>query len=93
MIIILSSSKSFGLNLYDQREVIRIDRRFMCVFFPQSITLKSYPVELSLTAWICFMGTIEGSMVAVVMERGNPSAWSVGLNYKLLAAVYSVSNI
>jgi hypothetical protein len=39
------------------------------------------------------MGTIEGSMVAVVMERGNPSAWSVGLNYKLLAAVYSVSNI
>ncbi|KAG6765320.1 hypothetical protein POTOM_029351 [Populus tomentosa] len=55
----------------------------------QSITLKSYPVELSLTAWICFMGTIEGSMVAVVMERGNPSAWSVGLNYKLLAAVYS----
>ncbi|KAI5575064.1 hypothetical protein POPTR_010G209200v4 [Populus trichocarpa] len=55
----------------------------------QAITLKSYPVELSLTAWICFMGTIEGTVLAVVMERGNPSAWSIALDYKLLAAVYS----
>ncbi|KAB5544240.1 hypothetical protein DKX38_012352 [Salix brachista] len=55
----------------------------------QAITLKSYPVELSLTAGICFMGAIEGSVVAAVMERGNPSAWSVGMDYKLLAAVYS----
>ena len=57
----------------------------------QAVTLKSYPVELSLTAWICFMGTMEGSVFAVVMERGNPAAWSVALDYKLLAAVYSVS--
>ncbi|KAJ6350193.1 hypothetical protein OIU78_006379 [Salix suchowensis] len=35
------------------------------------------------------MGAIEGSVVAAVMERGNPSAWSVGMDYKLLAAVYS----
>ncbi|KAJ6432704.1 hypothetical protein OIU84_019862 [Salix udensis] len=55
----------------------------------QAVTLKSYPVELSLTAWICFMGTMEGSVFAVVMERGNPAAWSVALDYKLLAAVYS----
>lgn len=60
-------------------------------FYLQAVTLKSYPVELSLTAWICFMGTMEGSVFAVVMERGNPAAWSVALDYKLLAAVYSVS--
>ncbi|KAJ6727101.1 WAT1-RELATED PROTEIN [Salix purpurea] len=60
-----------------------------CFIILQAITLKSYPVELSLTAGICFMGAIEGSVVAAVMERGNPSAWSVGMDYKLLAAVYS----
>ena len=38
------------------------------------------------------MGTIEGTVLAVVMERGNPSAWAIALDYKLLAAVYSVSD-
>ncbi|KAJ4830415.1 hypothetical protein Tsubulata_018092 [Turnera subulata] len=56
----------------------------------QAITLKSYPAELSLTALICLMGTIEGSIFAVVMERHNAaSAWSIGWNYSLLASVYS----
>ncbi|KAJ8766052.1 hypothetical protein K2173_020568 [Erythroxylum novogranatense] len=55
----------------------------------QAITLKSYPAELSLTVLICLMGAIEGSILAVVMERGNPSAWSIHLDAKLLTAVYS----
>ncbi|XP_010534481.1 PREDICTED: WAT1-related protein At2g39510-like [Tarenaya hassleriana] len=55
----------------------------------QAITLKTYPVELSLTAYICLMGAIEGTVVALVIERGNPSAWSIQLDSKLLAIVYS----
>ncbi|CAN0837136.1 WAT1-related protein At2g39510 [Linum grandiflorum] len=55
----------------------------------QAITLKSYPGKLSLTALICMMGTIEGSVVAVGMEWGNPSAWTIGFDTKLLAAFYS----
>ncbi|OIW05088.1 hypothetical protein TanjilG_06224 [Lupinus angustifolius] len=55
----------------------------------QSITLEAYPAELSLTAWICLLGTIEGGIVALVMERGNPSIWSLNWDTKLLAAVYS----
>ncbi|CAN0837134.1 WAT1-related protein At2g39510 [Linum grandiflorum] len=55
----------------------------------QAITLKSYPAELSLTAMICMMGTIEGSVLALVMEWGNPSVWAVGFDFNLLAAVYS----
>ncbi|CAI0443072.1 unnamed protein product [Linum tenue] len=55
----------------------------------QTITLKSYPAELSLTALICMMGTIEGSVLAIGMEWGNPSAWAIGLDTKLLAAAYS----
>ncbi|CAN0926672.1 WAT1-related protein At2g37460 [Linum grandiflorum] len=55
----------------------------------QAITLKTYPAELSLTALICLMGTIEGAAVALVMERGNPQVWILHWDTKLLAAVYS----
>lgn len=58
-------------------------------FIVQSITLKEYPAELSLTALICVMGTVEGGIVALVMERNNMSAWIVGFDSRLFAAVYS----
>lgn len=57
----------------------------------QSFTLKMYPAELSLTAWICFMGALEGAVVTLVMERST-SVWAIGLDSRLLAAAYSVSN-
>ncbi|KAF2296006.1 hypothetical protein GH714_035642 [Hevea brasiliensis] len=49
---------------------------------------KTYPAELSLTVLICLVGTIEGSIFALIMERGNPSAWSIHFDSRLLAAVY-----
>ncbi|TYG70719.1 hypothetical protein ES288_D05G336400v1 [Gossypium darwinii] len=55
----------------------------------QAITLKSYPAELSLTAFICLAGTIGGSIVALAMEAGNAAVWSIHFDVKLLAAVYS----
>ncbi|CAA2984880.1 WAT1-related At2g37460-like [Olea europaea subsp. europaea] len=60
-----------------------------CFMILQAVTLKTYPAELSLTAWICLFGTIEGALVAVAVERGNTAVWSIGWDYKLLAAVYS----
>ncbi|CAL5414518.1 unnamed protein product [Camellia sinensis] len=57
-------------------------------FIVQSITLKQYPAELSLTALICLMGMVEGAAVALAMER-DMSAWVVGFDSRLLAAVYS----
>ncbi|KAG7033851.1 WAT1-related protein, partial [Cucurbita argyrosperma subsp. argyrosperma] len=54
-----------------------------------AITLKAYPAELSLTAWICLLGTAEGTVLALVMERGNAAVWSIGWGTQLLAAVYS----
>ncbi|KAH8506188.1 hypothetical protein H0E87_013132 [Populus deltoides] len=60
-----------------------------CFMILQAITLKSYPVELSLTAWICLLGTIEGAVVALVAENGKPSVWAINWDMKLLAAVYS----
>lgn len=57
-------------------------------FILQSFTLKEYPAQLSLTAWICFLGMIESGAVALVMEH-HPTSWALGFNSRLLAAVYS----
>lgn len=56
----------------------------------QAITMKTYPAELSLTVWICFLGTVEGTVAALIMERGKASIWSINWDAKLMAAVYSV---
>ncbi|KAK4730667.1 hypothetical protein R3W88_023655 [Solanum pinnatisectum] len=55
----------------------------------QAITLRTYPAELSLTAWICLLGTTEGAIVATVMERGKSAAWAINWDSKFLAAIYS----
>ncbi|XP_062118144.1 WAT1-related protein At2g37460-like [Humulus lupulus] len=60
-----------------------------CFMVLQAITLKTYPAELSLTAWICLLGTLEGTAVALVMERGNPAVWAIQWDTKLMAAVYT----
>ncbi|KAM7518887.1 hypothetical protein LguiB_017849 [Lonicera macranthoides] len=57
-------------------------------FIVQSITLKEYPAELSLTTLICFMGMVEGGIAALIMER-DMTSWIVGFDSNLLAAVYS----
>jgi drug/metabolite transporter (DMT)-like permease len=57
-------------------------------FIVQSMTLKEYPAELSLTALICLMGMLEGGVAALVMER-DFSAWIIGFDSRLLAAVYT----
>ncbi|KAJ8428085.1 hypothetical protein Cgig2_025394 [Carnegiea gigantea] len=55
----------------------------------QATTLQSYPAEMSLTALICMAGTVEGAIIALVMERGNASIWALHLDSQLLAYVYS----
>uniref|UniRef100_A0A1D1ZDJ0 WAT1-related protein n=1 Tax=Anthurium amnicola TaxID=1678845 RepID=A0A1D1ZDJ0_9ARAE len=57
-------------------------------FVVQSNTLRSYPAELSLTTWICVMGTAQSTAVTLVMARtGNP--WAIGFDMRLLTAAYS----
>ncbi|KAI3677101.1 hypothetical protein L1987_86721 [Smallanthus sonchifolius] len=59
-----------------------------CFMVLQAITLKSYPDELALTAWICLLGTVEGAIVALIMERGNTAVWAIKWNTTLLATLY-----
>lgn len=57
-------------------------------FILQSFTLKKYPAELSLTTLICIAGTVEGSIVTLIVER-DLSVWVIGWDSRLLAAVYT----
>ncbi|KAM0005112.1 hypothetical protein Hdeb2414_s0220g00837721 [Helianthus debilis subsp. tardiflorus] len=45
-----------------------------------------------MTAWICLLATIEGTIAALIMERGNPAVWAIKWNTTLLETLYSVTN-
>ncbi|KAL0323344.1 UNVERIFIED_CONTAM: WAT1-related protein [Sesamum angustifolium] len=57
-------------------------------FILQNKTLNEYPAPLSLTALVCLLGTVEGGVVAAIMEH-RKSAWVIGFDSRLLAAAYS----
>ncbi|KAG8374938.1 hypothetical protein BUALT_Bualt10G0047600 [Buddleja alternifolia] len=54
----------------------------------QAHTLKTYPAGLSLTTLICTFGSLQGTVLTFMIERGNTSIWAIGWNAKLLAYVY-----
>ncbi|THG00271.1 hypothetical protein TEA_026297 [Camellia sinensis var. sinensis] len=54
----------------------------------QAITLKSYPAELSLTTLICMLGTLQGTILTLLVERGNMAIWSLSWDTKLICALY-----
>ncbi|XP_072954389.1 WAT1-related protein At5g07050-like [Typha angustifolia] len=58
------------------------------LFILQTVTLKQYSAQLSLTTLICFVGTLQAIVVTLVMER-TPSAWVIGFDMNLLAAAYA----
>ncbi|OEL34331.1 WAT1-related protein [Dichanthelium oligosanthes] len=58
-------------------------------FVLQSNTLQSYPAEMSLTALICGIGTVMSGALALVAERRDMSAWSIGFDTRLFTVVYS----
>lgn len=57
-------------------------------FIIQAVTMKRYSAQLSLTALVCFMGTLQSIAVTFVMEH-KPSAWTIGWDMNLLAAAYA----
>ncbi|KAA0050295.1 WAT1-related protein [Cucumis melo var. makuwa] len=88
-----SSSSSSSKNHQDQiKGSLMIAIGCICqsaFIILQAITLKLYPAELSLTALICLVATVGGCLVALVMERGNPSAWALHFDSQLLSVVYA----
>ncbi|KAK1583198.1 hypothetical protein Q3G72_021758 [Acer saccharum] len=59
-----------------------------CFYVVQSITLKKYPAELSLSSLICAAGTLQSAAVALAVEH-HASAWAVGWDSRLFAPLYT----
>ncbi|XP_057718357.1 WAT1-related protein At5g07050-like [Arachis stenosperma] len=57
-------------------------------FILQAVTLRKYPAQLSLTAIVCFLGTLQSIAVTFVMEH-SPNVWTIGWDMNLLAAAYA----
>ncbi|XP_058226057.1 WAT1-related protein At5g07050-like [Rhododendron vialii] len=59
------------------------------LFILQKAALKHYEKhQLTLTTWVCFMGTLQAIAVTLVMEH-KTSVWSIGWDMNLLAAAYA----
>nr|XP_043625363.1 WAT1-related protein At2g39510-like [Erigeron canadensis] len=59
-----------------------------CFYIVQALALKQYPAELSLTTLICAAGTLQGSIVTVIAERGDTAAWKLHWDAGLVTMVY-----
>ncbi|KAG6473897.1 WAT1-related protein At5g07050-like [Zingiber officinale] len=58
------------------------------LFVLQAATIKKYDAPLSLTTWICGVGTLQAIAVTSIMEH-KPSVWKIGFDMNLLAAAYA----
>ncbi|XP_044507231.1 WAT1-related protein At2g39510-like [Mangifera indica] len=60
-----------------------------CLIILQAHILRSYPSVLSLAALVCILGSIEGIILAFLVERGNTKIWSIfNPDAKPLAVIY-----
>jgi len=58
------------------------------LFILQAAVLKKYSAHLSLTTLICFIGTLQATLLSLAFVR-DPSKWALGWDINLLTAVYS----
>ncbi|XP_050216022.1 WAT1-related protein At4g08300-like [Mercurialis annua] len=56
-------------------------------YIMQAVTLKRYPAQLSLTAWMSLVGAAQSAFFTVIVVH-RKAAWTVGFNVDLLAIVY-----
>ncbi|RDX68802.1 WAT1-related protein [Mucuna pruriens] len=62
---------------------------FSSFYILQTITLRKYPTEMSLATWVCFVGALQSSVVAIFAERHHPHAWALGWDTRLFAPAYA----
>ncbi|XP_020574559.1 WAT1-related protein At5g07050-like [Phalaenopsis equestris] len=58
-------------------------------YIMQAVTLKKYPAQLSLTAWMCLIGGAQSAIFTVLIEHKS-EAWHVGFNIDLWNIIYSL---
>ncbi|KAJ1298774.1 hypothetical protein BS78_01G479700 [Paspalum vaginatum] len=57
-------------------------------YIMQASSLKRYPAQLSLTAWMCTVGGIQSTVFTVFMQH-KPEDWLIGFGLKFWCIVYS----
>ncbi|GAB4843162.1 hypothetical protein Ancab_013137 [Ancistrocladus abbreviatus] len=57
-------------------------------YIMQAYTLKRYPAQLSLTAWMNFIGATQSAAFTILVEH-KAAAWTVGFNIDLCSIIYS----
>ncbi|CAN6285659.1 unnamed protein product [Urochloa humidicola] len=57
-------------------------------YIMQASSLKRYPAQLSLTAWMCTVGGIQSTIFTVFMQH-KPEDWLIGFGLKFWCIVYS----
>lgn len=59
-------------------------------FILQSVTLKKYPAEMSLSTLICLIGAMQTSVVAFIAERHSGlEVWAIGWDFRLYGPLYT----
>ncbi|KAG6668668.1 hypothetical protein I3843_01G179100 [Carya illinoinensis] len=56
-------------------------------YIMQAFTLKRYPAQLSLTAWMSFIGGAQSAVFTVIIEH-KPAAWTIGFNIDFWSTIY-----
>ncbi|KAH0463293.1 hypothetical protein IEQ34_007875 [Dendrobium chrysotoxum] len=59
-------------------------------YIMQAITLQKYPAQISLTAWMSFIGGAQSAVFALYVEH-RPSAWIIKFDINLWSTLYGVS--
>ncbi|XP_026449775.1 WAT1-related protein At4g08290-like [Papaver somniferum] len=57
-------------------------------YIMQAVTLKKYPAQLSLTAWMSILGAAQSAVLTAFIEH-RPKAWEIGINVELWAIIYA----
>ncbi|XP_059447253.1 WAT1-related protein At5g07050-like [Corylus avellana] len=56
-------------------------------YIMQAFTLKRYPAQLSLTAWMSFIGGAQSAVFTVIIEHKR-AAWTIGFNIDFWSTIY-----
>ncbi|KAF3328236.1 WAT1-related protein [Carex littledalei] len=57
-------------------------------YIMQAVTLKRYPAQLSLTAWMSLIGGAQSAIFTACIER-KPEVWIIGFDVKLWSIIYT----
>lgn len=91
-----SSGTSAGAAVTDKNDWIKGSLFIMvaslawsAVFILQAAVLKKYSAEISLATLMCFLGTLQATVLSLAVVRFDSSQWAIGWDINLLAAVYA----